>query len=674
MGSKRAGEKQRGGQGAGAGLKAWRAFWFRAVAAGLPIALLLGAEGIFRLRGHGGYPRFLREAGRLPGGEMLCLVEPAASKPYFYNNPNRPGYADQTTFAMPKPEGTFRIFLVGESAAKGYPQPRNLSITAFLEEILGGRMPGRRIEAINLGTTAVASFPLVYQARDALGYDPDLFVFYAGNNEFYGAYGVASLNAAGRWPGWVLRLLRAGRGLAVVQALGAWRAAARNEDRTLMEEMVGRAAIPADSPLRAAAARNLESNLGRMLEELGAAGVPAIVCTTASNESGLAPLGEEAADGEEEPALAEFRRGKRLAAEGDLAGAREAFLAARDLDPMPWRPTRATEEAIRAAAARHGATLCDVAEILRGEGGEGATGWEAMDDHVHLSLRGQERVARAIADAMVRAPGAPRMAAAGPGEAGDWRALAAKLGANAYDEYAANHVLRVLFGIGFMRRTNPEALARYEGACRKAEARMGPEERAAAREWQSERPHAGGMRPLTGMMARVLLRGGRVEEALALYEIARRQVPEYTSWHVEYDYFALACREKLGGGLDEEGRERAARAIAEGKFLLEHGESGTGLTERYVGRLHQLRGEWAEAIPWLEAARPRMRNEDLVACEHALATSLARTGRFAEAAAVAERGARGDRRFAGAYRQMLAEVEAARAAQEENARRGRAND
>ena len=87
-----------------------------------------------------------------------------------------------------------------------------------------------------------------------------------------------------------------------------------------------------------------------------------------------------------------------------------------------------------------------------------------------------------------------------------------------------------------------------------------------------------------------------------------------------------------------------------------------------------MRGEWAEAIPLLEAARPSMRDEDLVACEHALVASLVRTGRLAEAAAVAEGGLRGDRRLAAAYRQMRAEVEAARAGQGEKERKGAGND
>ncbi len=79
-----------------------------------------------------------------------------------------------------------------------------------------------------------------------------------------------------------------------------------------------------------------------------------------------------------------------------------------------------------------------------------------------------------------------------------------------------------------------------------------------------------------------------------------------------------------------------------------------------MGRLRQLRGEWAEAIPLLEAARPRMKDEDLVACDHALILSWIRTGRFAEAYALADRGAQGDKRFAHIYRQMRAEIDSAR--------------
>ena len=183
---------------------------------------------------------------------------------------------------------------------------------------------------------------------------------------------------------------------------------------------------------------------------------------------------------------------------------------------------------------------------------------------------------------------------------------------------------------------------------------MSPAALVAAREWQTMRPHAGGLRPITGMIARVMMRENRVAEAERLYAIAQTQVPDYTSWYLEYVYFTLACREKLSGRLSEADLALAARAIEQGQFLLKRGYSQTGLTERHCGRLHQLRGEWAEAIPLLLAARPRLAAEDLVACDQALVLSYAKTGDRRAAEALIAEGALKGGRFAPLYDRMRA--------------------
>lgn len=631
---------------------------FTLMAVALPFVGLAVVEGGLRLAGFGGYPAFLRSAGKLPTGGEVCLVEPAASKPYFFANPDRPGYADQTNFLMPKPAGLLRVFIFGESAAKGYPQPPNLSMTSFLRMMLEDALPGKDVEIINMGTTAVSSFPIVYMVREALRYDPDLFIFYTGNNEFFGAYGVASINAASTLPPWALRVMRWLRGSAIIQALDGWLNSGRGGDRTLMEQMMGSAAVAPDSPLRQAAARNLRENLGLMLEASARAGIPTMVCTTASNLSGLAPLGEEAAGAGDASAGKAFERAGEFVKAGDPDAAREAFRLARDLDTLPWRPTSEIEDSIREAARESGAVLCDIAKVFDEiERAEGGAGWALLDDHVHLSVRGQAEAARAMVASMGGLPSPWNEAAEKAAGLSDWKSYADRAGTNIYDDYRVAHNLRVLFRIPFMKRSNPDALLRYENTCKAAEAEWPEAVREEALRWQTLAPHAGGLRPLTAMVGRVFLAGGRPQDALPLYQIARTQVPDYTSWYIEYVYFSLACREKLNGRLDAGDLEAASRAIAQGEFLLRNGDSQTGLTERYVGRLHQLRGEWEEAIPFLLAARPRMNAEDLVACDQALFLSYLKTGRKAEAMELAERGIRESGRFAPVYSRMKAGVD-----------------
>ncbi len=623
-----------------------RRFFFRLFAVLLPVLILGLVEGGLRLSGRGGYPPFLRSSGKLPSGEEVCLVEPAASKPYFFANPSRPGYAEQTNFLMPKPADTIRIFLFGESAAKGYPQPRNLSMSSFLETMLTDLWPDRNVEIINMGTTAVASFPIVYAVRDAVPYQPDLFIFYVGNNEFFGAYGTESINKAGLNSSWLIKAQRSVRGLAISQTIAEYLYREPPVDKSLMEEMMGQAFVPVDSASRSIAARNLQDNLGQMLALARKAGIPAIVCTTASNESGLAPLGENP------DARDQFRIGKERKDNGDLAGARAAFLAARDLDTLPWRPTSATENAIREAAAAYDVELCDIAEIFREQSQDGATGWDLVDDHVHLSVKGQAQAARAMVGSMAALNGSLHVGADALAALPDWQVYATRLGTNIYDDYRVNHTLRILFRVPFMKRSNPDANRRFELACRNAEMRMPPALLREAQRWQTMTPHAGGLRPLTGMAARTFLAAGKPEDALPLYRLAQKQVPDYTSWYLEYVYFELACLEKINGRLGEEDLAKAFHGIEQGKILLANGESQTGLTERYVGRLHQLRGEWTEAIPMLQAARKKLRAEDLVACDQALVTSYIKIGDRQSALALIDDGIKNSGQFSPVYQQM----------------------
>ncbi len=663
--------------------------WFILLSLAAPLLLLGLAELGCRLAGFGGYAPILRRVGEVDG-RQLVISDQAGAVTWFFANPDRPGYNDQYSFLDPKPEGVFRVFIVGESAAKGYPQPRNLASSAFLREMLSDAWPDRMVEVINLGTTAVASFPVREMLGEAMEFEPDLIIIHTGHNEFFGAYGVASINRAGSSVV-MLQITRATRSLALVQAVSRWlRPTDPQKGLTLMEIMVGQSYTAPDDPRRQAAARNLGENIRAMLALCRERRVPAMVCTLPSNERHLLPIGEDRMDslpsqqptrlkqlmGEGESLLAadpvkalerfqealqvsgenarlHHLHGQALFALGRTNEAQAEFVRARDLDSMPWRATTLQQQAIRQAAGSGNALLCDLERLFRQESPGGCIGWELLDDHVHPTLRGQALMAQGMVQALADASGPLRLDAAALQRIRPWPEYAQRLGENPYDRYGVAHSMRVLFSVPFMQSRNPDAHRRFQYAASDFEESLSPELKAVARNWQSEKPHAGGKRPITGMVAREFMRQKRYAEALPLYKIATRSVPDYTSWHMEYVYFTLACREKLNGSLSESDRELALREIQQGRFLLRRGFSQTGLTERYTGRLHQLRGEFAEAIPYLNASRQKLGGFDLVAADQALFLSLTKTGRSEEARKLAQNGANQSGQYAPLYRQML---------------------
>lgn len=655
----------------------------------IPVLFLGLLEAGLRIAKYGGYEPTIFRVGAIPGG-TLCITDNPGPASYFFANKSRPGTLNTYSFLDPKPKGTIRVIIGGESAAKGFPQPMCFAPSTFLEAMLRDLWPGRDVEVINLGTTAVASFPVLGMLTEALDYEPDLVIVHCGNNEFFGAYGVASLHRAGNTPT-AMVLHRALRSLALVQFIDSFARPVEpaGGQRTLMETMVGQSYTAPDDPLRAAAAYNLKTHVGKIIERCRARGLPVIVCTMAANERDLAPLGdsdESALSPEDQAKLhaalqsgeplvdrepgsaiaplesatslsptharAHYLLGRAQYVQEDYARAIASFQKAIDLDPMPWRCPGPSNQAIREAAAEGGAVLCDLQKAFRDASAGGCVGWDLMDDHVHPSLQGQSLTARAIVTAMTALSGElsvrPEALAKLPSDEEYLR----RLGDNAYDRYGVAHTIRVLCDVPFIRRTNPRAIERFDAVCKDLERDMPPDVVTVARKWQDPVTHPGAKRPITGMVGRAMIRLGRFDEAEQLYEIARRSVALYSSWNLEYNYFRLVCRERLRKKLSEEDRALAMECIERGKFLLSHGRSESGMAERYCGRLHQLRSEWTEAIPFLLAARPKVSGSDLVAVDQALVMSYMSVGRRVDALKLIDDGIEHSGGFASLYRQM----------------------
>lgn len=634
-----------------------------------------------RVAGFGGYRPTFVEAGRFPNGSALIVTDHGGPNSYFFTNRSNPGSLDPTAFVSPKPANTFRIMIVGESAAKGNPYIRPLSAGAFLERMLADQWPDRQVEVINLGVTAVASFPVLGILTEALEYEPDLIIAYLGNNEFYGAYGVASLHSAGRSP-WMIRLIRATRSLGIAQLIDSWRPAPPNTARTLMETMMGQSSIAPDDPLRAAAERNLETFVGAMVARCAARGVPIVVCTPPANERDLAPLGAPRVESLGDPertrvqelierargelsgdpaaalalidealhiapghATAHYVRGQALLRADRKAESAAAFRKAVDLDAMPWRPPSASVEAIRRATRAGGGILCDLEAAFHEASPEGSTGWELMDDHVHASLRGQFLIARSIAEklASVDASRLPPPAS--------WESYAARLGDNVYERFAASHAMRMLAGIPFFRQTNPGFLEHHQAICTEIERRASIFARMGMQQWLDVTTHAAEERPISGWVAEACLQNGASDEAARLFRVARGAVLPYGTWDLEYTYKSLMAKVKGGHRLDTDDLQVAAKAIERAAFLIAHDRSPSGAAEFWAGLLHQIRGELGPSIPLFEAARPKLPPGSLVTADEALVRAYRSTGRADRAAAIIDEGLRGEN--ANAYRALM---------------------
>lgn len=677
------------------GLSRRKRLAFALLAILLPIIGLACLEGIARLAGYGGYAPTFIQAGAVPQGSLV-VTDKSGPATFFYVNRDRPGAIDENAFLSTKPTNTVRVFLSGESAMKGFPQPRGFSSGVILQQMLQDLWPDKSVEVVNLGTTAIASFPMLEILTEGLNYQPDLVVLYGGNNEFFGAYGVASLNRAGTSPA-AMRFQRAARSLGLVQWITSLLDRPKSrEGKSLMEVMIGQSFISQSDSLRAAAAADLHANLAEMIRRCRARGIPVIVCSLPSNERDLAPLGQPDSKGLSETdrasvdasvneglariatepaaaikafdaalticpahAQAHFGRGKARLALGDKSGAAADFQAAIDFDTMPWRAPGPVNDAVLKAATEEHATLCDLRKDFRAASPGGCIGWELMDDHVHPSLKGQALVARAIVKSMTALAGPLRVDPAALQRLPDDDAYLQRLGDNPYDRCGVAQTLRVLYTIPFFAQTNPGAMQRFDSLVKQLRDSMDPGALAAFEEWKKPESHPGGQqRPLSGMVARALVKDGKFVQAEPLFEVAIRCVPPYSDWNVEYTYFLLACREKLHGRLSPDDARLADAAIQRGLFLLQHGRGQSALVERHIGRLHQLRGQFAESIPYLKRARTQLRAMDRVAVDMALIDAYLRTGDAANAKALADDGVAHSGEFSGLYAQMLQRIAA----------------
>jgi tetratricopeptide (TPR) repeat protein len=279
-----------------------------------------------------------------------------------------------------KPPGKRRVFVLGESAAMGFPEPA-FGVARMLEVLLGERW-----EVYNAAMTAINSHAIVPIARDCAERGADVFVIVAGNNEAIGPWGPAT--TFGR-PGLPLPLIRfaiAAEATRVGQALGKVVQRDREGDWRGMQ-MLSQQQLPADDSRLSPMYANFRSNVTEIVRIAQASGAAAILVTVPVNLRDFAPFAGDAA-------ARQFQKARGVLASGDTAGAAREFALARDLDTLRFRTDSRLNAITREVASNTGAILAD-AEREFGVGGN-----DLFYEHVHFTPDGTDKLARVIVAAV----------------------------------------------------------------------------------------------------------------------------------------------------------------------------------------------------------------------------------------------------------------------------------
>ena len=353
-------------------------------------------------------------------------------------------FGDQE-FAAEKPEDGFRVFCLGGSTVRGRPFTTESSFTRWLDLELADRSEGRTIEAVNCGGLSYASYRLRPIVAEVLRYRPDLIVVATGHNEFLedrSYRGLKDRNAAVAW------LEDRAMSLRTVTWCRRWlqsdepekQSEGPEEVQARLDEQRGFASYFRDAEWQDEVVSQYVESLKAMIAACRRAEVPLVLVRLGSNlrdcppfksehRAGITP-GElstwqaamdagvvatderrldqalmafrEAEEIDDQFALVAWRIARTLDRLGRPEEAATAYRRARDLDVCPLRMTTRLDKSLQRVASQSGTPLVDAAGAIEADSDDGLPGSDWYVDHVHPTLRGQQRIAELLVEEIAR--------------------------------------------------------------------------------------------------------------------------------------------------------------------------------------------------------------------------------------------------------------------------------
>ena len=416
----------------------WRLWAFRLLAlVAAPALFFCLVELVLRLAGFGYPTAFLLPTTQ--NGQKVFVQNNQFGWRFF--RPELARTPSQFSIPQAKASDTVRIFVFGESAAYGDPQP-DFGLPRMLQTMLSLRHPGVRFEVVNAAMTAINSHVILPIARDCASAGGDIWVIYMGNNEVVGPFGAGTVFGSQATP---LPLIRATLALKTTRT-GQWLDSVRQwlqkpppekSEWGGMEMFLGQQ-VRADDPRMNAVYHHFERNLADIIRAGQYSGANLVVSTVAVNLKDCAPFASvhrpglsgsdqakweqlyqfgikaQAADKAQEAAEQfqaaaqiddhfadlRFRQGECALALGKILEAQRQFQAACDLDTLRFRCDSRLNDLIRQAAPgrESGRILfADAQRAFADHSPDGLPGEDLFYEHVHLNFDGNYFLARTIA-------------------------------------------------------------------------------------------------------------------------------------------------------------------------------------------------------------------------------------------------------------------------------------
>ncbi|HWN94319.1 MAG TPA: tetratricopeptide repeat protein [Methylomirabilota bacterium] len=410
--------------------------------------LLLGTAEIFLRMASYGYPTDFFLQQRITGRQML--IENRQFGWRFF--PKQLARTPQPViFPARKEPGTIRIFVFGESAAMGDPEPA-FGLPRMLQAMLEAKFPSNRLEVINVAMTAINSHVVREIAKDCAPLEGDVWVIYMGNNEVVGPFGSGTVFGR-QTPGltfirtslWLKKL----RLVQWLKSLGEQGQAEWGGMEMFLKQQVAR-----DDPRMKTVYAHFRRNLEDIARLGTKSGAEVVLSTVAVNLKDSPPFASQHAvslnDSQRtkfDEALARgialgrtnhfaqahvaFREARRAVPAADTfaelyfhlarcelalgghAMARTNFNLAKEYDTLRFRADDAINAVIRDVGAqrRREIHLVDAADIFAAQISDGVPGRTGFVEHVHFTWEGNYHLARALLDSVVLALDHKRMAA-----------------------------------------------------------------------------------------------------------------------------------------------------------------------------------------------------------------------------------------------------------------------